>query len=240
MVYSRGEKAKIKRRGSQAGLDRARKRVMLREGGGNAVESAEDDSDAGEAEDNPEAKEGDYGDVELEEGVDGGLFTEIDIHMFRERMREIVLPNGVSKMPSNLGESKHGSLRAAQWYSLFAFIIPLVILEVYVDDVKSLDPQSNRGLILSNIGYLVSCTNLVFSRRVSEWEANNFEVSYKSYHETSKQIFGQLGMKPNHHYALHIPHQLQRWGPLAQVSEFLGERLIGFLQKIPTNKNLGA
>ncbi|KAG0139957.1 hypothetical protein CROQUDRAFT_693264 [Cronartium quercuum f. sp. fusiforme G11] len=153
-------------------------------------------------------------------------------------MLDIMVPNGVSKMPMNLGELKHGSLRAAQWYSLFAFIIPLVILEIYVNDVEKLDPQFNQGQILKNIGYLVQCTNLVFSRHVLEWEANNFEVCYQKYHKTSVQIFGKLGMKPNHHYALHIPDQMRRWGPLGQVAEFAGERMIGFIQKIQTNTKL--
>ncbi|KAG0151926.1 hypothetical protein CROQUDRAFT_693881 [Cronartium quercuum f. sp. fusiforme G11] len=230
VVFSKEQKTNIKHWASEGGGDYPSKRVMYKEGQGNAFEADEDD---------PEGNQGDYGDAELDEGLDGGLFTEVDINLFCHRMLDIVVPNSVSKMPMNLGESKHGSLREAQWYSLFAFIIPLVILEIYVNDVEKLDPQSNRGRILKNIGYLVQCTNLVFSRRVSEWEANNFEVCYRKYHETSVQIFGKLGTKPNHHYALHIPDQMRRWGPLGQVAEFAGERMIGFIQKIQTNTKLG-
>lgn len=135
----------------------------------------------------------------------------------------MVLPAGITRLPQNLGESKHGSLKASQWYSLFAFVIPLVILELYVDDVGKLEPESNRGRILKNIGSLVQCTNFVFSRRVSEFEAKYFEHFYKEYHKTSLQIFGDVKVKPNHHYALHIPDQLRRWGPLGQVSELAGK-----------------
>ncbi|MBW0463478.1 hypothetical protein O181_003193 [Austropuccinia psidii MF-1] len=42
-------------------------------------------------------------------------------------------------------------------------------------------------------------------------------------------------VKPNHHYSFHIPQQLKLWGPLFGMEEFSGERLIGILQKNPTN-----
>lgn len=236
VVLSKEQASNVKRRGREMEVGRANKRGMFENSHGNAVSGESEGSESGIDQDD---EVGDYGDAELGEGVQGGLFTQVDIDLFCSRMLDIVVPKGVSKMPSNLGEAKHGSLRAAQWYSLFAFIIPLVIMELYVDDVEKLDPKTNRGKILHTIGYLVQCTNLVFSRRVSEWEAQNFELCYKRYHKTSKEIFGDLALKPNHHYALHIPDQLRRWGPLGQVAEFAGERMIGFLQKIQTNTKLG-
>lgn len=152
VVFSKEQKTKIKRKASEAGGEGPSKRLMYRAGEGNAIES-EDDADGNDDDINQyckevgvdngsgEGEEGDYGDAELGEGVGGGLFTEVDIDLFRSRMNDIVVPSGVSKMPKNLGESKHGSLRAAQWYSLFAFIIPLLILELYVDDVDKLNPE---------------------------------------------------------------------------------------------------
>ncbi|EGG09079.1 uncharacterized protein MELLADRAFT_104354 [Melampsora larici-populina 98AG31] len=32
-----------------------------------------------------------------------------------------------------------------------------------------------------------------------------------------------MTIRPNHHYALHIPDQMRRWGPLSQVAEFAAE-----------------
>ncbi|KAG0140180.1 hypothetical protein CROQUDRAFT_69592 [Cronartium quercuum f. sp. fusiforme G11] len=42
-------------------------------------------------------------------------------------------------------------------------------------------------------------------------------------------------IKPNHHYVIHLPSQMDWWGPLLAISEFPGEQLCGFLQKINTN-----
>lgn len=53
------------------------------------------------------------------------------------------------------------------------------------------------------------------------------------------EIFQNVTIRPNHHYALHIPNQIRQWGPLHAVAEFAGEKLIGVLQKIQRNTRLG-
>ncbi|KNZ53682.1 hypothetical protein VP01_3167g4 [Puccinia sorghi] len=44
----------------------------------------------------------------------------------------------------NLGEVSHGKLTASQWYTLFVFIILLVVCEQFVEDVGSLKIKSNH------------------------------------------------------------------------------------------------
>lgn len=156
-VFSKAEKANLKRRPSEGGGDGQRKWFMYKKGQGNAIKTNDDseqdgeEEDAVDANDDPAADHGDYGDPELDEGLSGGLFKQVDMDLFCRRMFNIVVPTGVSKLPMNEGDSKHGSLRAAQWYSMFAFMIPLLILELYVDDVEKLNPGLNRGQILMNI-----------------------------------------------------------------------------------------
>jgi hypothetical protein len=53
------------------------------------------------------------------------------------------------------------------------------------------------------------------------------------------ELFPEAKVQPNHHFSLHIPKQLRTWGPLISISEFAGERLIGSLQKILTNHQIG-
>ncbi|KAG0149601.1 hypothetical protein CROQUDRAFT_88939 [Cronartium quercuum f. sp. fusiforme G11] len=137
-----------------------------------------------------------------------------------------VLPTGIPKLPPNLGEAKQGSLKAAQWHSLFAYVIPLIVVDVYVGKVDQLKKDSNQGRIIFNIACLVQCTNIVCAKKVSEYEALMFEKTYRQYHKTSQQIFKDLVILLNHHYTMHIPDQIRQWGPLASVAEFAGERLI--------------
>lgn len=188
-------------------------------------------------EDESESSESDI-DVVLEGGWDGALFSNKDIQFFRKRLKDVVLPTGIAGMPPNLGEAKAGSLKASQWHSLFAFIIALIIVELYVTDVEKPKNNSNRTQILLNIGNLCQCTNIVCAKKVLEYKAKTFGTCYQRYHETSKKIFTNVPLVPNHHYAMHIPEQIRCWGPLCSVAEFSGDRLIGMLQKIPNNKHL--
>lgn len=198
-----------------------------------------DDDDELIDDDGSNASSGSEIDAQLGAGWDGGLLSKEDINLFRKRLHNVVLPKYVTKLPTNLGESSAGSLKAAQWHSLFAYAIPLIIPECYVGKPDHLKKESTNGQILSNIGCLCRCTNIVSAKKVSEYEAKQFEISYRNYTESSKSIFKDLSIKPNHHYALHIPTQLRLWGPLCSVAEFAGERLIGVLQKIKTNGRLG-
>jgi hypothetical protein len=235
VLYSQEQKTARKKRARAREDDKstqaqhAKKRVTYEEGAGNACDGDDESMDSWNSEP----------DVELEAGLDGGLLSKDNIVFFNKRLKDVVLPTGITRLPKVLGEAKHGTLKAAQWHSLFSYVIPLIIIEMYVLDVDSLDKESNRGRILLNIAALCQCTNIVCAKEVSEYEADIFEKFYKRYHETSKQVFTNISLVPNHHYALHIPDQIRTWGPLNQVAEFAGERLIGVVQKIKTNSHIG-
>jgi hypothetical protein len=89
----------------------------------------------------------------LDAGPNGKFFTQDDIERFQNSMKTIVLPSGISRLPPNLGEEKHGQLSAAQWYSLFVYIIPLLIFNLFVEDPGNLPKDSNRSQLLFNTGY---------------------------------------------------------------------------------------
>ncbi|EGG06996.1 uncharacterized protein MELLADRAFT_106235 [Melampsora larici-populina 98AG31] len=142
---------------SARGPENPSKRVLYEEGGGNVFGDPEDESD----------EEDEVDDEELESGWNGGLFTEDNIKFFRNRMQDAVLPSGITRLPSNLGKSKHGKLKAAQWHSLFAYVIPLIVLEVFVTDVENIPVDSNRGKILLNISDLSEMDKTI-SRRFGQ------------------------------------------------------------------------
>jgi hypothetical protein len=102
-------------------------------------------------------------DILLDGGAGGSFFSLDDIVQFRTVMSHIILPLGVPHLPQNLGEAKHGKLSASQWHALFVFIVPLVLCEMYVDEVGKLDLNSNRYRVLANTAHLVACTNVAFA-----------------------------------------------------------------------------
>lgn len=178
-------------------------------------------------------------DILLDGGFGGSFFSEDDIDRFRTLMKQVTLPPGVPHLPANLGNAKHGKLKASQWHALFVFIIPLVLCEMYVDESAHLNMSSNRYKFLVNTAHLVACTNVIFARKFKEGDMKRFEMYYKKYSDSVGGLFEGVKIQPNHHFALHIPQQMAAWGPLAGVAEFPGERLIGFLQKINTNNKIG-
>ncbi|MBW0497866.1 hypothetical protein O181_037581 [Austropuccinia psidii MF-1] len=177
-------------------------------------------------------------DILIDSGHEGGLFSQDDIQCFQELMKQAVLPPGIPHLPSNLGESKHGKLSAAQWHALFVYIIPLVIFEIYVNEVANMDVFSNRYKLLMNTAHLIHCSNIVCAHKIKEKEYRRFQSNYQKYTESVAKPFNNPKVQPNHHFALHIPEQMEAWGPLSGVAEFGGERLIGFLQKINTNNRI--
>ena len=106
----------------------------------------------------------------------------------------------------------------------------MLILDV--DDFKK---TSTWAIIIENIAKLCCCTQIVLANKHTESDCEEFRTMYNRYNETSRGLFNDNRILPNHHYALHVPEQLRYWGPLMAVSEFAGERINGLLQKAKTN-----
>jgi len=76
------------------------------------------------------------------------------------------------------------------------------------------------------------------SRRTSPHHAERYMFYMKRYLAGIKDLFPDYDLKPNHHYALHIPDILA-FGPLHETWSFWIERLIGRLQKMNSNSKIG-
>ncbi|MBW0554081.1 hypothetical protein O181_093796 [Austropuccinia psidii MF-1] len=109
---------------------------------------------------------------------------------------------------------------------------------MFFEGEDSIEIKSNWALFLQITGDLVQCTRIECTKAIKEGHAGRFANAYAQYTKSLKKLFNNPIVKPNHHYALHIPQQLKLWGPLFGVAEFTGERLIGILQKNPTNNQI--
>ncbi|KNZ55678.1 hypothetical protein VP01_2613g2 [Puccinia sorghi] len=75
-------------------------------------------------------------------------------------------------------------------------------------------------------------------RKFKPGNLKKFKTHYKKYSDGVGEICEECKVLPNHHFSLHMPQQMEMWGPLLGVSEFAGEHLIGFLQKTKTNHKI--
>ncbi|MBW0499385.1 hypothetical protein O181_039100 [Austropuccinia psidii MF-1] len=165
--------------------------------------------DQDEVVDNDTSLSSDDDDINLGQGINGELMTKVDMDLFQYLMQDIVTPTGATKLPCNLGHAKHGCLKAEEWLSVFTLIIPLIIPELYLESRKMIGPKSRQGTLLQNTGDLVQCTRISMTKVVRDGHAGRFYNAYNRYWESSKKLFNNPRVKPNNHYALHIPEQLK-------------------------------
>jgi hypothetical protein len=159
-------------------------------------------------------------------------FSKENLEIIRSCIREVSLPTHVSRPPGNLGEPKHGKLKAEQYLTLFSLIFPLVLPELKIDD----DPARHKAM-LESFCRLIGSTNIVSSFKTSNSAADLFMDYYSDYFSSIQTLFPDVDVLPTHHNAMHIPDILKNWGPLASQNEFMGERVNGMLQKIKTNEH---
>ncbi|MBW0513392.1 hypothetical protein O181_053107 [Austropuccinia psidii MF-1] len=92
--------------------------------------------------------------------------------------------------------------------------------------------------LTKNTFHLISAINIATSWTVSTEDANAFSQHWKKFCLSNQHLFPKQKIKPNHHFADHIPELFQWWGP-AQASATWGyERLIGVFAKMPTNNKI--
>ena len=69
--------------------------------------------------------------------------------------------------------------------------------------------------------------------------ATAYLIHMKAYMEGIKKLFPHYRFHANHHMALHLYDSLCRFGPVHGWWTFPFERLIGMLERIPTNFKIG-
>jgi hypothetical protein len=192
------------------------------------------------SEDDKNLDESEYYTTEKDDNCKAGLASHFWSDTIKNKLiravQEVVVPAGITMMPKNFGKEKNGKLKASKWQTLYSIHLPLCALDIFIGRDVEESLIRNQDAI-QNITSLVCCTNIVGSKTIKNLDLATFANKYEVYTATSKHLFPNLRILPNHHYALHVPEQLQWWGSLMAVSEFPGERLIGILQKCKTSGN---
>ncbi|POV94464.1 hypothetical protein PSTT_16846, partial [Puccinia striiformis] len=85
----------------------------------------------------------------------------------RKALPDIIIPRGVTQVPLNLGDPKHGKLKASEWHSLFSTYLPLSLINFFVDNPAKCATDNNQNLLL-NFSSLVICTNIVSLKSIND------------------------------------------------------------------------
>ena len=145
----------------------------------------------------------------------------------------------MTSVPSNLVDPTHGKLKADQWHVLGTTYLPLSLIHLWgLTNAES--PRSRRCQEILNLTMsLLSAVTVASSHSMSPALADSYLQHMQAYFTGLKKVFPEYGFHPNQHLALHLHQYLLLFGPVHAWWTFPFERMIGMLQHMPTNRNIG-
>ena len=170
-----------------------------------------------------------YGHVLLAEEVEK-IWSDID---------QLLTPSWMTSVPSQLGSSSHGKLKADQWRALGTTHLLLSLTRLWGTQADG-SPRSVRCLeILDVTMSLISAIVTATSHTVTPASASAYQKHMLDYINGIKRLFPDYQLHPNHHMSLHISEFLLLFGPVHSWWTFPFERLIGTVQRMPHNGKVG-
>ncbi|MBW0560295.1 hypothetical protein O181_100010 [Austropuccinia psidii MF-1] len=169
--------------------------------------------------------------------LQSGYLSECNKTQLISNVHQVIVPKGVTRMRRQLGQAKGGRLKASEWNALFNIYIPLSIVDVIYGVQQDVTMSMDKFII--NLCALVQCTKMVSSKILEKEDSLKFAQTYRTYQKTSFDLFENIKLQPNHHYAMHLPDHFYWWGPTMGVFRFGSESLVGILQSLKTNHSIG-
>lgn len=148
-------------------------------------------------------------------------------------MENIVTPSWVTPVPKNIGASGAGKIKADQWRILGTVHLPMTFAVLWKES------SEEKKKLLDTTLSLVSAILIACTHRTSPAHANAYLQYMQNYISGIKELFPKFQFLPNHHMALHLHEYLVQYGPVHSWWTFPFERLIGILQRIPSNGKHG-
>lgn len=162
-----------------------------------------------------------------------GQITDEELKKIHFSIASTVRPRWHKGPPKNLGEARHGKLKADQWRSLLDFDLPVALAQLW-------DETSERRKLFHSTMLLALAMRYATSHVMTKSHIEKYEKYMLEYLTTLREIDPCSNLRPNHHAALHIPRFLELFGLMHGWWMFVYERIIGLLQKTNTNYKIGA
>lgn len=162
-----------------------------------------------------------------------------------DRIRDVITntctPTWISSVPRTFGEASAGTLKADEWRSFCTIYLPIALICEWGEG--STHQNINQGIrlrrVLDHVMLLVSAVTTVCKRVTSVEHALVYRLLLAEYIANLTSIHPHAHGLPNIHAALHIYDFLLLFGPVYSWWCFPFERLIGVLQRIPSNHIFG-
>ncbi|KAF8584326.1 hypothetical protein K439DRAFT_1346489, partial [Ramaria rubella] len=155
----------------------------------------------------------------------------------------LVAPSWITPPPLDFGSPSWGKLKADAWRTLCTICLPITLIQLWgrqdQQSQESLDAD-RRFALMTNFMDLVQAVLLATSQTLSQKCIDSCLLFMKRYQVVLKDLYPEEHRdKPNLHASLHLPNLLTKFGPVHAWWTFTFERLIGHLQRVKMNQNIG-
>lgn len=156
---------------------------------------------------------------------------------FHHIIEHAVVPSWVGSVPHNFGAAAAGTPKADEWRTVFTIYLPITLILLF-----SYRSPGNAQLqqVLDNTMQLVCAVLLACKRTTTPHRMHRYREYLQRYISQLHVLFPDLECESIHHMAFHIYDFLKLFGPVHSWWCFPFERLIGQLQRLPTNHRFGS
>jgi hypothetical protein len=161
------------------------------------------------------------------------FITRAELAEVQRDIQRIVTPSWFTKVQPTFGELSNGKMKAAEWRSLFSAYLPMTFLRLW-------GQTEERRLHLKGLLLLSAIVNTACSTHISPATIQFMDRTTRLYLEVISTLGeGNMALVINHHLSLHLSSFMQLHGPSRTHWAFPFERLIGKLQRLQRNSNIG-
>jgi hypothetical protein len=167
--------------------------------------------------------------------------THAVINHIRKVIRETDRPSWVGSVPYNFGDAAAGSLKAEEWRIMATIYLPLALVSLWGEG-SSQPSQAAKEISRAALDHtmaLFSAVHLACLRSTTKAATDAYRELIACYIRDLQTINPRATHKPNRHMALHIYDFILLFGPVRSWWCFPFERLVGLLQRLPTNHKFG-
>ncbi|KAF9040619.1 hypothetical protein BJ165DRAFT_1350659 [Panaeolus papilionaceus] len=169
----------------------------------------------------------------------GHIITQTELSQVRKDIQEMITPSWLTSVPTNLGSTAHGKLKADQWQVLGTTYLPISLIQLWgKEDASTPTDLQRRKMLLMTVD-LLSAVVIASSRKTSETNTHHYTHLMQKYLVGVQDIFSTYKFCPNHHMAMHLQQFFIDFGPAHSIWTFPFEHLIGILQRTPHNGKIG-
>ncbi|KIM32543.1 hypothetical protein M408DRAFT_19943 [Serendipita vermifera MAFF 305830] len=136
--------------------------------------------------------------------------------------------------PKYLGSKQHGRLKASQWRTVCCFTMLITLGRLWGHPNSS----TNDKMWLKNYIHLAVLVRIAYSHSIDAGDIEAFKHHSIRYFE-GLRAYHPSSIKPCHHFLLHIPEMMERFGPIRGWWAFPFERFNGQIQHLSTNHKVG-